>query len=128
MQSKRTAPKDIDEYIAGFPPDVQERLQSIRATIKKAAPRAEEAISYQIAAFNLHGYYLIYFAGFERHASVYPVPRGVPEFEEALAAYKGGKGTMQIPHGEPVPFELITRIVKYRAEENKARAEAKKKK
>jgi uncharacterized protein YdhG (YjbR/CyaY superfamily) len=128
MQSKRTAPKDIDDYIAGFPPEVQERLQKVRATIKKAAPDGEETISYQIPTFKLHGYYLIYFAGFEKHISVYPVPRGAPEFQEDLAAYKGGKGTMQIPHGQPIPFDLITRIVNYRAEENKARAAAKKKK
>ncbi|HEU4766955.1 MAG TPA: DUF1801 domain-containing protein [Pyrinomonadaceae bacterium] len=123
---KRAVAKDIDEYIEGFPSDVQKILQKIRKTIRKAAPAAEEAISYAIPTFKLNGY-LIYFAGFQRHVSVYPAPRGVKEFEADMARYQAGKGTVRFALDEPVPYELITRIVKYRAGENLVRASAKSK-
>ena len=124
MKTKRTAAKNIDEYIAGFPPEVQEVLEKVRTTIKKAAPRAEESISYEIPTFKLNGKRLIYFAGFKNHISVYPAPRGAEEFKEELAAYEGGKGTVQFPLDKPIPFGLINRIVKYRAKETLAGAEA----
>ena len=108
----RTAAKDIDEYISGFPADVQKILQKIRRTIQKAAPKATEAISYQIPTFKLNGKNLIHFAAFKNHIGLYPVPRGVPEFDEELAAYKGGKGTAQFPLDKPIPYDLIERIVK----------------
>lgn len=123
---KRAVAKDIDEYIEGFPDDVQKILQKIRKTIRKAAPAAEEAISYAIPTFKLDGY-LIYFAGFQRHVSVYPAPRGVKEFAADMERYQAGKGTVRFSLDEPVPYELITRIVKYRAGENSARLSAKKK-
>jgi uncharacterized protein YdhG (YjbR/CyaY superfamily) len=116
MRPERWTPKDIDEYIASFPEEVQEILQKIRKTIRKAAPDAQETISYQIPTFTLNGA-LIYFAAFEKHVSVYPAPRGAEEFKEELSAYKGGKGTVQFPLGKPVPYDLITRIVKFRAKE-----------
>src|SRR4030095_4025676 len=125
---KRTAPHNIDEYIAGFPEDVQQRLKKIRAAIKKAAPKAQEKISYQIPAFILDGKYLIYFAGFKNHISVYPAPRGSEEFKEELSAYGGGKGTIQFPLDKPVPYGLISRIVKFRIKDNLEKAKAKKKK
>lgn len=124
----RTAPKTVDEYIAGFPPETQTLLQKVRQTIKKAAPKAEEKISYQIPAFTLKGGVLIYFAGFKNHISVYPAPRGYEQFKELLAGYKGGKGTVQFPLDKPIPFSLITKIVKFRAKEALAQAEAKAKK
>ncbi len=108
-------PADIDEYIAGFPPATQKALKLIRATIRKAAPKAEEAISYAIPAYKLDGLWLIYFAAFTNHVSVYPAPRGKPEFRDELTKYKGGKGTVQFPLSEPIPTDLITRIVKFRA-------------
>lgn len=110
----RAAPHDIDEYISWFPDDVQKILQRIRRTIRRAAPDAVEAISYQIPTFKLNGKNLIHFAAFKNHVSVYPAPRGVKEFESDLADHKGGKGTVQFPLDRPVPYELLTRIVKYR--------------
>ena len=114
-------PKTVDDYIAGFPPEIQKTLQKIRATIRKAAPKAEETISYGIPTFKLGGGPLIYFAGFKKHCSVYPAPRGAAEFKEELAQYKGGKGTVQFPHDEPLPLQLIRRIVRYRLAENEKR-------
>ena len=125
MKQSRTTPKNIDEYIAGFPKDVQEKLEKIRTTIKKAAPKAEETISYQIPTFNLHGKYLIYFAAYKKHISLYPAPIGIEEFKEDLSPYESGKGTLQFPLDKPIPFNLIRKIVKYRAKENFAKAVAK---
>lgn len=124
MRSLQTAPKDTDGYIAGFPDEVQEILEKIRMTIRKAAPDAEETISYQIPAFKLKGQYLIYFAGYTKHASLYPAPRGVEKFKEELARYDGGKGTVRFPLDKPIPFGLITRIVKFRVKENLERAKS----
>jgi len=107
----------IDKYISTFPKDVQKKLESIRQTIKKAAPGAEETISYQIPAFKLNGP-LIYFAGFKNHVSLYPAPRAAAEFKKELSEYKGGKGTVQFPLDKPIPLSLIRRIVKYRIKEN----------
>lgn len=114
MRSESPTPKDINEYIAGFPADVQKILQKIRATIQKAAPEATEAISYQIPTFRLNGKNLIHFAAFKKHIGLYPAPRGVDEFEPELSSYDGGKGTLQFPLDKPIPFDLITRIVKFR--------------
>lgn len=113
MKAEKKAPGDIDEYIAGFPAEVQEILQKIRATISKAAPRAEEAIKYQIPTFTMEGN-LIHFAAFRNHVGLYPAPRGVKEFEDELSRYEGGKGTVQFPLDEPIPHGLIRRIVKFR--------------
>jgi len=124
---KRTAPKDIDDYIASFPEDVQEILQKVRTTIRKAAPGAEETISYQIPTFKLNGTYLIYFAGFKNHISLYPAPRGAEEFKKELAAYEGGKGTVRFPLDKRIPFDLIKRIVKYKVQESQEKAKVKKK-
>ena len=118
----------IDDYIASFPKESQSVLMQIRATIRKAAPGAEEFISYGIPAFRLHGRYLIYFAGFKNHTSLYPAPRGHEAFRKALEKYKGGKGTVQFPLDKPLPVSLITRIVKFRAKENEMLMTAKRKK
>jgi uncharacterized protein YdhG (YjbR/CyaY superfamily) len=128
MKGKRATPDSVDEYIAGFPTDVQKILQKIRMTIRKAAPGAEETISYAIPCFKLNGRYLIYFAGFRNHTSIYPAPRGAEEFTEELAAYEGGKGTVQFPLDKPIPIGLIKRIVKYRIKENLESPKAKPKK
>ena len=124
----RTAPKDIDEYIASFPIDVQERLEKIRKTIRKAVPDAEETISYQIPTFTLKGKYLVYFAAFKKHIGLYPAPRGIEKFKKELSVYEGGKGTVRFPLDKPIPFGLIERIVKFRVKENLERAKAKGKK
>lgn len=125
MRTRQTAAKDIDEYIAGFPPDVQEILQAVRMTIRKAAPDAGEKISYQIPTFTLHGTYLVYFAAFKKHLGVYPAPFDAEELKEELSAYRSGRGTVRFPLDKPIPLDLITRIVEYRAKQNLRRAEAK---
>jgi uncharacterized protein YdhG (YjbR/CyaY superfamily) len=124
-QARKTA-TSIDEYVAGFAPDVRARLEKVRATIRKAAPQATETISYRIPAYKLEGN-LIYFAGFTHHIGMYPAPRSSAEFHDELAAYEGGKGTVQFPHDKPLPLNLIARIVKFRAADNLARAAARKK-
>lgn len=121
MRGDQTAPKDIDEYIAGFPLDIQQILEEIRMTIRKAAPDAEEAIKYQIPTFTLKGN-LVHFAAFKNHIGFYPAPTGIEEFKNELSVYKGAKGSVQFPLDKPIPFDLISRIVKFRVEENLERA------
>lgn len=123
---KRIPAKTVDEYLATFPPETKILLKKIRATIKVAAPQAEEMISYGIAGYKYHGI-LIYFAGFTNHVSMYPAPRGTEIFKKELSRYKGGKGTVQFPLDKPLPLKLITRIVKFRATINVEKAKAKKK-
>jgi len=124
MNSKTAPPKNIDDYIATFPPDVQRILKQVRATIRTAAPDATEAISYRIPTFRLHGSYLIYFAGHTKHVGVYPAPVDAPELKKLLAPYATGKGTVQFPLDKPIPVDVITRIVKFRAKENLRKAAA----
>lgn len=116
----KTDYKNIDEYIATFPKDVQDILQQIRKTVLESAPGAEETISYGMPAFKLNGN-LVYFAGFQHHIGFYPIPTGVEEFKAALSGYVTGKGSIQFPLDQPIPYDLITRIVKFRVEENLAR-------
>lgn len=125
MKSKTTAARDISSYIDGFPENVQQILEKIRLTIRRAAPEAEEAIKYQIPTFTLHGN-LVHFAAFKNHIGFYPAPRGIEKFKKELAQYQTGKGTLQFPLDEPIPFELIGKIVKFRAKENLAKAKQKK--
>jgi uncharacterized protein YdhG (YjbR/CyaY superfamily) len=127
MANKRTTAKNIDAYIAGFPKDVQEVLERIRATIREAAPEAKETINYQIPTFTLYGN-LVHFAAFEKHIGFYPTPTGIEQFKQELSVYKGAKGSVQFPLDEPIPYDLISRIVKFRVKENLERAEAKGKK
>src|SRR5687767_10104622 len=101
--TKKILPATVDDYIKTFPADVQSRLEKIRKTIKAAAPKAEELISYGIAGYKYKGI-LIYFAGFKNHVSVYPAPRTAEPFKKKLAAYQGGKGTVQFPNDEPIPL------------------------
>lgn len=123
---KRVQPNDVNEYIAMFPKETQKVLKQIRSTIKKAAPGTKEEISYGIPTFKLNGRYVIYFAGFKNHTSIYPAPRSDERFKEVLSKYKGGKGTVQFPLGEPIPVGLITRIVKLKLQETKEREKLKK--
>lgn len=120
-------PQTIDEYIAGFPPDVQALLEQIRATIKHAAPDAQEAIKYQIPTFVLHGN-LVSFAGYKNHIGFYPVPTGMEAFKDELAPYVAGKGTARFPLDQPIPFDLISRITAFRVQENLDKVAAKRKK
>lgn len=117
MTSNPTPPgaRDIDAYIAGFPEDVQEILQKIRATIRREAPGAQEAIKYGMPTFVLNGN-LIHFAAYKGHIGLYPAPRGNAKFKDELSAYEGGKGTVKFPLDKPVPYDLICRIVKFRVQ------------
>jgi uncharacterized protein YdhG (YjbR/CyaY superfamily) len=115
------APENIDEYIALFPPPVQTILQKVRATVKQAAPEAEETISYRIPAFKLNGI-LVYFAAFKNHIGLYPPVRGDAKLEKSAARYAGEKGNLKFPLDEPIPYELIKRIVKFRVKQNVLKA------
>lgn len=110
--------KNIDEYISAFPKDVQNILELIRSTIKKAAPAAQETISYSIPTFTLNGIYLVYFAAYKNHIGFYATPTGHTAFVNELAKYKQGKGSVQFPLNKPMPVSLITKIVKFRIKEN----------
>ena len=123
MRTNQTTPRDIDEYIAGFPNDVQEILEKIRMTIRKAAPDAEETIKYQMPTFPLKGN-LVHFAAFKKHIGFYPAPRGIETFKDELSVYEGVKSTVRFPLAKPIPFDLISRIVKFRVKKNLERAEA----
>lgn len=113
----KTTFKDIDEYIAIQTPEVQILLEQMRQTIKNAAPEAEELISYNMPAFKYHGM-LVYFAAYKNHIGFYATPTGHSEFKEELSIYKQGKGSVQFPLNQALSLELISRIVKFRMEEN----------
>jgi uncharacterized protein YdhG (YjbR/CyaY superfamily) len=117
----------IDEYIANFPAGVQKILQELRTTIKAAAPGAQEKISYQMPTFFLKGN-LVHFAAYKKHIGFYPAPRGIEVFKAELSAYKGAKGSVQFPIDQPLPLDLIRRIVEFRVAENLKNAEVKAKK
>lgn len=116
----------IDEYIEEFPEDMQKILEEIRATIKAAAPDAEEKISYQMPTFYLNGN-LIHFAAFKNHIGIYPTPSGTEAFKEEIAKYKTSKGSIQLPLDKPIPLKLIARITKFRVAENLEKAKGRKK-
>lgn len=120
-------PNNINEYIASFPENVQKLLEQIRSIIQKAAPEATEAISYAMPTFKLNGI-LVHFAAFQNHIGFYALPSGNEAFQKELSAYKTGKGSIQFPLNEPLPEALITKIVKFRIQENIEKAEMKKKK
>jgi len=120
------APKNIDDYIAAFSPEVQAILQKIRTTIRKAAPAAQEKIGYQIPTFTLNGN-LVHFAAFQKHIGLYP-PIGDEQLKKELAIYAGPRGNLRFPFDKRIPYSLITKIVKVRVRENQARADARQRK
>lgn len=117
----------MDDFIALYPRDIQEKLQKIRGAVKKAAPKAEEAIKYGIPTFVLYGN-LVSFAAYKNHIGFYPRPSGIEAFEKALSGYEGSKGTIKFPLDKPLPLTLIGRIVKYRVQKNREKVEARAKK
>ena len=127
MERNNNSYQSIDEYISQYPSDVQEKLKKFRKVIKEAAPAAEEKISYRMPTFTLHGN-LVHFAAYEKHIGFYPAPSGIEAFKEELAEYKTSKGAIQFPIDKPLPYELITRIVKFRVAENTQKAKDKSKK
>lgn len=124
MRSEQPRPTTVDEYIAGFPPPVRKRLTAIRKAVRKAAPDAAETISYGIPAYKQGGI-VVYFAAHASHIGMYPAPRSIPGFKRALSAFGGGTGTIQMPHDEAIPLDLIDRIVRYRLDHNLKRAATK---
>src|SRR5262245_52529707 len=122
----QSSPATIDDYIAAFPSDVQSILEKIRFTIREAAPQAREKISYKMPAFALDGD-LIYFAAFKKHIGVFPPVRGDAKLKKAIARYRGEKGNLKFPLDEPIPYELITRVVECRVKEQAEKARAKRK-
>ena len=119
--------KDIDSYISQFPPDVQAILEKVRTTIGNAAPEAKETISYAMPALKQHGI-LIYFAAWEKHIGLYPPISGDKALEKAVARYAGPKGNLQFPLDQPIPYDLIERIVKLRVKQDSAKAAARRNK
>lgn len=127
MSANQSAPNNIDEYIAGFPLDVQAILQKIRATIRTAAPDAEETIKYQMPTFMLNGN-LVYFAAFKNHIGFYPPVTRNKQLRKQLSVYEGPKGSLKFPLDKPIPYDLIRKIVQFRVRENLERAKVKRKK
>jgi len=121
MPTDRATPRNIDEYIASFSPEVRAILEKIRLTIKNAAPGAQETISYKIPAFRLNRI-LVYFAAFKIHIGLYPPVRGDAKLVKAASAYAGEKGNLQFPLDHPIPYGLIERIVKFRVKQNSSKA------
>jgi uncharacterized protein YdhG (YjbR/CyaY superfamily) len=125
MKAAGSGPRNIDEYIVAFPPEVRKVLQEVRAAIKAAAPEADEAMKYGIPTFVLGGN-LVHFGGFKTHIGFYPTPSGIEAFKRELSAYQGAKGSVQFPLEQPMPLRLIGRIVKFRVEETQKKATQKK--
>jgi len=124
MKSQKSNFKTINEYIKIFPKDIQKILEIVRQTIKKAAPEAEEAISYQMPTFKLNGN-LVHFAAFKNHIGFYPTPSGTKEFKKEISVFRSGKGSIQFPIDKPMPLSLIKKIVKYRVKESVTAAKKK---
>jgi uncharacterized protein YdhG (YjbR/CyaY superfamily) len=120
----RAKPNNVDQYIAGFPEEIQKLLVQMRGAVKKAAPKAEEVISYGMPAYKLNGM-LVWFAAHTNHIGLYPRGSGIEEFKNELANYKVSKGTVQFPLNKPLPVALITQIVKFRVAENLSRVKKK---
>ena len=119
--AERSTAGSMDEYIAEFPPETQEKLREVRALVRRVAPDATETISYAIPTFDLNGRHLVHFAAFKNHIGLYPTPSGMVAFAEELEPYKSGKGSAQFPLDQPLPMDLIRRIVEFRVAENMRR-------
>ena len=121
MQTDQPEINTIDEYITAFPPNVQTILKEIRAVIQSAAPDAVEKIGYGMPTFTLHGN-LVHFAAYKKHIGFYPTPSGIEHFRADLSAYETSKGAIRFPLDEPIPYDLIARIVAFRVQENREKA------
>lgn len=125
MKAKAATPSSIDDFIARYPASVQARLKKLHATIRKAAPKASEKISYGIPTFWLNGN-LVHFAAYVKHIGFYPGPSGISAFKKELSKYKGAKGSVQFPLDKPLPLGLVAKIVRYRVKENLEKGKRKK--
>lgn len=119
----RSTADSIDEYIAEFPPETRSVLEHMRALIKESAPDATETISYAMPTFDLNGHHLVHFAGFKRHVGFYPIPSAIVAFSDELAPYRSGKGSARFPLDQPLPEDLIRRIVEFRVAESGRKAQ-----
>jgi len=119
--AERSKARSIDEYIAEFPPETRKVLEEMRALIRATAPAATETMSYSIPTFDLDGRHLVHFAGYKRHVGLYPTPEGIVAFSDELASYKTAKGSVQFPLDQPLPSDLVRRMVKFRIAEEAAR-------
>lgn len=127
MEEKKSTIQNIDDYIENFPKEIQEILQELRTTIREAAPDAEEAISYQMPTFRVKGN-LVHFAAYKNHIGFYPTPSGIEKFKSELSFYEGAKGSVKFPIDQPLPLDLIGKIVSFRVIENLEKAAAKSRK
>jgi len=121
MKSNTIPAENVDAYIMRFAPTTQKLLKQLRATIKKAAPLAEEVISYGMPAYKYHGI-LVYFAGYDHHIGFYPTASGIENFKKEIAGFKHSKGAVQFPPDKPLPLSLVTAIVKFRVQLNLEKA------
>jgi len=126
MEKAKVVPETVDQYIAAFPADVKTRMQQIRKTIKAAAPKADELISYQMPGYKYFGM-LVYFAAFKNHIGFYPGAGGILEFYKKLSSFKSAKGSVQFPHDRPIPYDIISKIVEFRVKQNEEKISLKKK-
>jgi len=126
MEKAKVVPETVDQYIAAFPADVKKRMQQLRKTIKAAAPKADELISYQMPGYKYFGM-LVYFAAFKNHIGFYPGAGGILEFYKKLSSFKSAKGSVQFPHDRPIPYDIISKIVKFRVKQNEEKISLKKK-
>jgi len=124
MKAVSKIPKTVEDYIVSFPAEVQDILQHIRSIIREIVPDAEEVISYQMPTYRLNGN-LVHFAAFKNHIGFYPTPSGVEAFQDELIPYQHAKGSIRFPLDRPIPYDLISRIVMFRAKENQEKARGK---
>ena len=117
MRAEKIKAKDVDEYLSGFPKEIQKKLEELRFAIRKAAPDAKEIISYQMPAYSLNGI-LVYFAAYKNHIGFYPTASGIKNFKEDFSKYESSKGAVRFPIDQPLPLKLISRIVRFRVKEN----------
>lgn len=117
MKANKKTPEDVDQYIAGFPKEVQIVLENLRTTIKNAAPEAEETINYGVPTYRLNGN-LVHFGGYTKHIGFYPTPSGIQKFADELSGFETSKGSVKFPLDKPVPFDLVAKIVAFRVKEN----------
>ena len=125
MEKAKVVPETVDQYIAAFPADVKKRMQQLRKTIKAGAPNADELISYQMPGYKYFGM-LVYFAAYKNHIGFYPGAGGVLEFYKKLSSFKSAKGSVQFPHDRPIPYDVISKIVKFRVKQNEEKLSLKK--
>ena len=125
MEKAKVVPETVDQYIAAFPVDAQKRMQQLRKTIKAAAPKADELISYQMPGYKYFGM-LVYFAAFKNHIGFYPGAGGILEFYKKLSSFKSAKGSVQFPHDRPIPYDIISKIVEFRVKQNEEKISLKK--